>query len=223
MKLISFSHLLFFLLLQAHMLLTAQVAPVPSLGYPIGTPNNRISTAEYDTCLSNINAPQAQRSLEEVEEKFIGEKIPIVVSGEVGDCLFILKNSDAETPIDALPTQEAQQDFNQWYQNPRSKELLSYLRDQVIIQWKTASPGRISFYKEDAANIKARYPNSTVFSQADYIAEHFSKGNTYYFVNELLPPKALVTIPGAVMLNLDSQMNNIPDSDYNRPVDIQEN
>lgn len=198
---------------------TTDTSSIP-VGYPIGTIDNPVLAAEYCTFLTDSMAPQAEATLEWVQEKFIGSTIPISVVGDPGNCQFLLTTGQMNELVKAVPTQEAQRFFNEWRKNPLSKELLSYLNDQVHLHYGIGSPGQRSLCSTDAAAIKTRYPDSKILLLADSIGSNYAQASSYYFIDE--HGRALLPIPRNEMLVLDRDLSNFP-IDYHRPITIQEN
>jgi hypothetical protein len=189
-----------------------QTAATPATTYPIGP----IYYYEYYGFLHDINAPQNEPTLEDVEEKFIGNITGIKATGSVGNCSFDMPDEFNNNVLATAPSKEAQELFNTWQENPTSAELFNYLDDQVKVlsQFNAgASLADQGKAKADALNIKNRYPSAplyppvtglTVFDSADWVAQHYAKGVVYVFVNEL--NDALVTIPGSHMLDLKDSL-----------------
>ncbi len=169
-------------------------------------------------------APQAEIIIEDVQDKFIGNAIPIDVEGDPGNWCFQLTMNHLNDSIQGVPSKEAQEAFNKWRQNPLTVELLSYLNDQVQLHYRCSSPGKRPGYSANASAIKTRYFTSTIFQTADIIGNNYALSTSYFFVTER--GLAVLTISRSEMLVLDKYLDPASNSylflnDYHRPATIQ--
>ena len=110
----------FFFLLSLVLVVTSSLkAQMADETYSIGTPNNPVVAAEYCTFLTDSMAPQNAFSLNDVQTTFIGDAIPISITedpsttGNSCSYSFLLPLNQTNQPVLAVPTQEAQTDFNE--------------------------------------------------------------------------------------------------------------
>ncbi|MFZ4116090.1 MAG: hypothetical protein ACOYK6_05130 [Chthoniobacterales bacterium] len=208
-----------------------QTPATPAATYPIPP----VYCYEYYGFLHDIQAPQNETNLEDVEEKFIGNNILILVSGSPGKCTFIPYLDKSHPPsstqqvesiykddiwrksvINAVPSQEAQTAFNTWQENPTETELFNYLDDQIKVlsaYHGGASPTVQSKCKADAVQIKSRYPRAPLYPPVTGVtvfdeADYIAQNykRTDVYIFVNELNDPLVTIPGTHMLDLQASL-----------------
>lgn len=203
------------------------IAQTPAL-YPIGSPDQPVVLGEYCTFLTDSKAVQSETSLQSIEEDFLGAANSLIThTGEPGKYQFLVSMADVNQVMNAVPSEQAQQLFNAWRENPTVKELCSYANDQVHIQLKFGSPSGISpwshtAYTEDAVSIMSSYPYSVTLPLADLMVRDYYTGKVFSFVNE----RGLIvfTITRAQLISLESSFTGYEKTvNYHRPTLITKN
>ncbi len=166
--------------------------PTPTASYPIGSFDAPVSALEYWTFLTDSLAPQQEKSLEDVQQKYIGFNNFLGCYHDVTGIVQFglaspnLAEQEAQT-ITSLPTLEAQQLFNKWRSNPTSQELLDYMIDVYHTNPRSLGSKFGGSHPTYApGNILQLYPNSTTLGTAKNLAL-FPVGGSYLLFTERGP------------------------------------